>query len=81
MHWLTEPGRKLGKRNAPVSMSRVYREQFAGYEAGYEGWWDLLDHSAYESPVLLPPVFRDYAMGERVGIPDEHPGKKLMPQW
>ena len=63
MHWLTEPGRKLGKRNAPVSMSREYREQFAGYE----GRWDLLDHSAYESPVLLPPVFRDYAMGERVG--------------
>jgi len=77
MDWLTATGVAPGKRNAPVSMSRVYLDHFAAYE----GRWDLLDETTDAAPVLLPPVFREFALSERVGLPPGHPWKQSIPEW
>ncbi|MEJ9079325.1 hypothetical protein WKY82_12945 [Gordonia malaquae] len=65
MNWLTEPAVPAGQRNAPVDRSRVS----LGIFERYEGRWDLLHVDEQNAPVLLPPVYRDYASEERVGLP------------
>lgn len=40
----------------------------------YENRWDLLFTDESDADVLLPPHYRDLAMGERVGLPDAHCG-------
>ena len=67
----------MGKRNAPVEMSRV----FAPIWAGYENRWDLLEDSAYAAPVLLPAHLRSLALDPRVGLPPEHPWHAGVPEW
>lgn len=76
-HWLTEPGVAQGKRNTPLSNARSKLVTFASYEDR----WDLLLTSADEAPVLLPQVFREYALDPRVGLPDGHPWLDVLPAW
>jgi hypothetical protein len=76
-NWLTEPGIPAGKRNTPLSNARSSLKAFAGYE----NRWDLLLGSAYEAPVLLPPVLREYALDDRVGLPEGHPWNDALPTW
>jgi hypothetical protein len=39
----------------------------------YEERWDLLDESAYNSPVLLPPHFRQLLDEPRINFRHWHP--------
>jgi hypothetical protein len=48
---------------------------------GYEDRWDLLDHSAYEAPVLLKSDLRELSLLERVGLPPGHPWTDNVPEW
>lgn len=75
MNWLTEPGIPAGKRNARVDRARVYLQVFENYE----GRWDLFHVDEPDAPVLLPPDFRDYALEERVGLPEGHPWRGSLP--
>ncbi len=77
MDWLTDESVPDGKRNAPVDRARVYVPSFLAYE----GRWDLLEESAYDAPVLLPPRFRELALEPRVGLPPKHPWLDRMPDW
>lgn len=77
MDWLTDPAAPPGKRNTPVAQARVNVE---AWEA-YEGRWDLLNASAHQAGVLLPPWFRPLAMSNRVGLPPGHPWQQLLPTW
>ncbi|GAA4168712.1 hypothetical protein [Gryllotalpicola koreensis] len=43
--------------------------------------WDLLDHSNDEAAVLLSPEYHDFALLERVGLPEGHPWREDLPQW
>ncbi|MBF4459476.1 hypothetical protein [Pseudoclavibacter sp. VKM Ac-2867] len=77
MDWLTDESVPADKRNAPVDRARVYVPSFLAYE----GRWDLLEESAYDAPVLLPPRFRELALEPRVGLPPKHPWLDRMPDW
>lgn len=77
MDWLTEPGVPAGHRNAGIDRARVHLRDLMKYEAR----WDLLDHSAYEAPVLLPARYRDLAQDPRVGLPVGHPWIEYLPEW
>jgi len=77
MHWFTEPGIPIGQRNTPLKDARSSVATFANYEDR----WDLLEHSAYDAPVLLPAAFREYAQEARVGLPDGHPWLEALPVW
>ncbi|WP_109470927.1 hypothetical protein [Ornithinimicrobium cavernae] len=75
MDWLKTPGIEAGKRNAPVSQSRVSRAIFDGYEDR----WDLLMVDEQEAPVLLPAGYRDLALEDRVGLPPGHGWRDSLP--
>lgn len=77
MHWATEPGIPVGKRNTPLSNARSTISAFESYEDR----WDLLLHSADDAPVLLPPGFRTHALDPRVGLPAGHPWAAQLPGW
>lgn len=77
MEWLTEPGIPAGQRNVGVERSRVEIQVIERYEDR----WDLLAHPTGEAPVFLPPHFRELAMGERVGLPPDHPWHTDLPEW
>ncbi|UPL16132.1 hypothetical protein KV396_07630 [Microbacterium galbinum] len=77
MDWLTTEGIPAGKRNAPVSSSRVSLPVFAAYEDR----WDLLHVDESECPVLLPAIYRDYAQSARVGLPPGHSWWSSLPEW
>jgi len=76
-HWRTDPDVPKGKRNAPVDRARVTLPWWQGYE----NRWDLMEESAYDAPVLLDPVLREWALMERVGLPPEHPWRDTLPDW
>ncbi len=77
-HWMTEPGIPAGKRNVDVDRARTAVATFERYE----NRWDLLLNSAHAAPVMLPAVFRDYALDEaRIGLPPGHPWKTSLPLW
>lgn len=75
--WLTDPSASAGKRNAPVDRARITMPTWAGYEDR----WDLLDSSADDAPVLLPPGMRAQALLDRVGLPAGHPWEVELPDW
>lgn len=75
MDWLTKPDVPVGRRNAPVSRSRVRRQVWGGYESR----WDLLDVPTPQVPVLLPNWMRERAFEERVGLPPVHPWTAELP--
>lgn len=77
MDWLTDPHAPAGKRNASVERARVLLAVFASYEDR----WDLLEIDQGDSPVLLPPAYRDLALDERVGLPPDHEWKHTVPAW
>lgn len=77
MDWLTEEGIPAGKRNAPVERSRVYLWVFEGYE----NRWDLLFIDESDAPVFLPSHYRELAASTRVGLPDGHAWKDMLPDW
>ncbi len=76
-HWLTEPGVPAGKRNTDVGRARISVETVAGYEDR----WDLLEEPTTRCPVLLPPEFRGLAQSPRVGLPEAHPWRQVLPVW
>lgn len=76
-HWLTEPGIPPGRRNVDHTRARLTRSAIAGYESR----WDLLEAPASAAPVLLPRQYRDYALSERVGLPESHPWRESLPSW
>lgn len=77
MSWLNEPEIPAGKRNAGLDRARVHLWVFEQYE----NRWDLLEIDEPDAPVLLPAVFRDYALGERrAGLPAGHPGRVICPR-
>ncbi len=77
MNWLTDPGAAIGKRNAPVDRSRVGVDTFIRYEDR----WDLLELDQADAPVLLPPIYREYALSPRVGLREDHEWQRGMPEW
>ncbi|WEG08605.1 hypothetical protein PU630_15375 [Microbacterium horticulturae] len=78
MDWLTEEGVPAGKRNAPVSSSRVYLPTFENYE----NRWDLLFTDEGDAPVLLPPRYHELAASDRVGLPLGHRWRDdKLPAW
>lgn len=77
MDWLTDPAAAKGKRNATIDRARVLAPIFAGYE----NRWDLLQASAYDAPVLMPPHYRLLAKNKRVGLPPGHRWHKKLPLW
>lgn len=77
MNWLTDPEAELGKRNAPVERARVKLRTFERYE----NRWDLLFTDEHDSPVLLPPSYRDLALEDRVGLPPGHAWHTELPEW
>ena len=68
MHWLTEPGIPAGQRNAPITQARIGIDVWDRYEER----WDLLDHSAYDAPVLLPDWIMDKIDEPRIAFPEAH---------
>ncbi|WP_146076512.1 hypothetical protein [Rathayibacter sp. AY1A7] len=74
--WLTDPLVPAGKRYAPVDRARFTLPTWAGYEDR----WDLLDSSADDAPVLLPPAMRAQALLDRVGLPAVHPWEADLPR-
>jgi len=68
-NWRTQPGIAPGKRNTPVERVRVGIDVWESYAER----WDLLQRSAYEAPVLLPPEVLDLMNEPRIGFPDWHP--------
>lgn len=76
-NWLTEPGIPAGKRNAPVSRSRVHLKTFERYEDR----WDLLEVDERACPVLLPAEYRGFALEARVGLPADHAWHTALPVW
>ncbi|MCQ9163930.1 hypothetical protein [Arthrobacter sp. STN4] len=77
MAWLTDPSAETGKRNAPIDRARVPIDVWERYE----NRWDLLERSAYETDVLLPPHFHALAQLDRVGLPPGHPWATTLPSW
>jgi hypothetical protein len=75
--WLTNPNAAAGKRNTPIAGARVNAWVFARYEQR----WDLLDLPTSEVPVMLPPRFREWGLGDRVGLRPDHPWSSDMPSW
>ena len=75
--WLTDPEVPVGKRNTPVSGSRVKSWVFDGYKER----WDLLGSRTDDAPVLLPPQHREFSQLDRVGLPAGHPWRETLPQW
>jgi len=76
-NWLTDPSAPPGRRNAGIEQARVSAPTFVGYM----NRWDLLEASATDAPVLLPPEFRPLAFEARVGLPPAHPWRQALPQW
>jgi len=68
MHWLTEPDIPVGQRNAPITQARIGIDVWDRYEER----WDLLDHSAYDAPVLLPGWIMDKIDEPRIAFPEAH---------
>lgn len=66
--WLTEEGIPAGQRNASAASARVNLWVFENYE----NRWDLLFADETDAEVLLPPHYRNLALGTRVGLPDGH---------
>ena len=77
MHWLRDPSAEPGKRNVGPERARSSLTTFLLYEDR----WDLLLLEQKAAPVLLPPVFRDWAQLETVGLPERHPWKEALPDW
>jgi hypothetical protein len=77
MEWQTNPEVPPGTRNTPIRGARVDDWVFARYEQR----WDLLEKNASGAPIMLPPRFRDWALGERVGLRGDHPWLDAMPEW
>jgi hypothetical protein len=77
MEWQTNPEVPPGKRNTAIKAARVDDWVFARYEQR----WDLLDQPASKVPIMLPPRFREWALGERVGLRADHPWQMEMPNW
>lgn len=75
--WLTDPDAVQGKRNVGVDRARVSMWTWAGYE----DQWGLLEDSAYDAPILLPPKLRELALDPRVGLPPDHPWNDSLPFW
>lgn len=75
--WRTDPSVPPGKRNAAVDRARVLLPVFKNYEDR----WDLLNVNQSEIPVLLPRLFREYALENRVGLPPDHEWRKKLPVW
>ena len=75
--WATNPTVPSGKRNTPITGARVSDWVFARYEDR----WDLLDRPPSKAPVMLPPRFRGWATGDRVGLPPDHPWLRRLPAW
>jgi hypothetical protein len=67
--WRTMPGIPAGKRNTPVIRGRMGLEVWVRYEER----WHLLDESAYDAPILLPPHFRQVLAEPRINFPNWHP--------
>jgi len=76
-NWLTDPNAEPGKRNVGVDRARIALP----YWEAYDNRWDLLDGSAYDAPVLLPPSVRAAALLDRVGLPPGHPWNDHLPDW
>lgn len=68
MHWLTESGIPAGQRNAPITQARIGIDVWDRYEDR----WDLLDHSAYDAPVLLPDWIIDKIDEPRIAFREAH---------
>ena len=77
MEWQTNPTARPGTRNAGIKAARIDDWVFARYEQR----WDLLNASAADAPIMLPPRFRDWANGERVGLRGDHPWNHGQPEW
>jgi hypothetical protein len=77
MDWLTTPGVPSGQRNASVDRSRVPISVFLRYEDR----WDLLDEGQSSAPIMLPSHFRELAALDRVGLPEDHEWRELLPRW
>lgn len=75
--WISNPHVPAGTRNTPQNQTRVPVFVFEGYEDR----WDILDHPAEEAPILLPAECRDFALLERVGLPEGHPWRESLPEW
>lgn len=77
MDWLTDPSVPHGKRNAPVSASRVGEWVFSDYRDA----WELLEAPNAESDIRLPSRYRELAADKRVGLPESHPWNNQLPSW
>jgi hypothetical protein len=77
MEWQTNPTVPPGTRNTQINAARLDDWVFARYEQR----WELLEQPASEAPIMLPPRFREWALGDRVGLRDDHPWKSEMPEW
>lgn len=77
MHWQTDPSVPAGTRTSGIDKGRIDDWVFARYEKR----WDLLNQPASMVPVMLPPRFRQLALGDRVGLPADHPWHNNMPAW
>lgn len=66
--WLTWPEAKPGTRNAGIGSARVGPDIIERYE----GRWDLLNGSAFDTPVLLPTWMREKIDHPKVGLPEGH---------
>jgi hypothetical protein len=75
IHWATDPTatRSRNPKNLPRLAVPVLH--------GYEDRWDLLRGPASAAPVLLPPEYHEYALSERVGVPEGHPWRDSLPEW
>ncbi|MEV4719864.1 hypothetical protein AB0J94_21910 [Micromonospora noduli] len=77
-NWLTHPDAQPGTRNTTLAQARITAEVWSGYE----GRWDLLEHSTNSVPVLLPHWVRERAGEPRVGLPPGHSwASALPPDW
>ncbi len=77
MKWLTDSTVEPGKRNAGVDRARSSLGTFSLYEDR----WDLLIDDQNDSPVLLPPHFREWSQLDEVGLPPGHPWLTELPHW
>lgn len=77
MEWQTNPSVPPGTRNTDIRGARIDDWVFARYEQR----WDLLQLPTTAVPVMLPPRFREWALGDRVGLRADHPWRSEMPPW
>jgi hypothetical protein len=77
MEWQTNPTAPAGTRNTGINGARVDDWVFSRYEQR----WDLLDRTTSAVPVMLPPRFEEWAVGNRVGLRADHPWNRELPPW